>query len=278
MTTTVDELACPVCGTLASFMALHPDTSLYRCVTCSHSFSEPRSMNQEEYDEAYYMVHHKRWFANPDRPLFERIARAIPRAASVLDVGCGRGDFLRYLVEARTDLILAGVDLSKNEAPAANIKFYQGDFFETKFDRKFDVLVSLQVIEHLADIRAFANRLNALVAPGGLVIVSTVNEASILYSLAKSGNHVGVPLAFNRLYSSHHLHHFTRKSLRQLLQASGLSVKAEFTHNAPLAAIDIPATAPGVDAVLRSGMWVVCKIGEWTDRAYLQTIICVKPQ
>jgi hypothetical protein len=44
----------------------------------------------------------------------------------------------------------------------------------------------------------------------------------------------------------------------------------------PLAAIDIPAANRVVDAVLRSGMWMICKAGDATNRAYLQTIACRK--
>ena len=264
---------CGVCGARAAFMARHPEADLYRCAACTHCFSDPASVEAEPYNPDYFEAHHRRWFAHPNIALFSRIAAAVPERAAVLDVGCGRGDFLRYLRRMRPDLRLSGIDLSPN-ARTDGIRFYQGDFLTTAVDGPYDAVVSLAVIEHIADVRRFVERLKDLTRPGGSVTVMTLNESSLLYGLARAGRRLGVPLAFDRLYSRHHLHHFTRESLRTLFEREQLHVVSDFTHNAPLAAIDIPATNAVVDPVLRSGMWVLCKLGTATGRAYLQTLTC----
>jgi hypothetical protein len=105
----------------------------------------------------------------------------------------------------------------------------------------------------------------------------TLNESSLVFALARTGKRVGVPRAFDRLYSRHHLHHFTRNSLRALMEGYGLEIESDVTHNAPFAAIDIPITNRIVGAILRSGMWVLCQIGDATGRAYLQTVSCRNP-
>lgn len=254
-------------------MARHPEADLYRCRACTHCFSDPESVEPEEYGPEYFDRHHARWFANPNLALFASIARQIPQQASVLDVGCGRGHFLRYLRDHRPDLRLSGVDLSPNP-PDERIRYYQGDFLATTFDDAFDAVVSLAVIEHVVDVRGFVGRLRELARPGGLAIVMTLNESSLLYALARTGRRVGLSLAFDRIYSRHHVHHFTRGSLRRLLQEHAFTVVAQRSHNSPLAAVDIPVSHPIADAVLRSGMWVVSKAGDVTDQAYLQTITC----
>jgi SAM-dependent methyltransferase len=266
-------ITCPVCGGVATLMARHADGDLYRCPTCTHCFSDPNLTTLPTYAPEYFEVEHQRWFANPNVGLFSAIAGTIPRGASVLDAGCGRGDFLRFVRSIRPDLALTGIDLSLNQ-DVSGIRFLQGDFLETPIDRRFDAVVSLQVIEHVADVRAFVGRLRALTTTNGTVTVSTVNESSLLYGLARIGNRLGMPLAFNRLYSRQHLHHFTTTSLRTLLEQWGLRIEFEMTHNAPLAAIDIPVSSRFADAILRSGMWLVCKAGDATGRAYLQTIAC----
>ena len=257
-------------------MGKHPDGDLYRCVTCTHCFSDPNLTDLPEYSPEYFEIEHERWFANPNVGLFSAIAANLPQGASVLDAGCGRGDFLRFVRSIRPDLTLTGIDLSPNQ-DVPGIRFLQGDFLQTTLDRQFDAVVSLQVIEHVPDIRGFVDRLRSLVKPTGTVTVSTVNESSLLYGLARTGNRVGVPLAFNRLYSRQHLHHFTTKSLRTLLERAGLAVESSMTHNAPLAAIDIPVNSRVADAILRSGMWLVCKAGDATGSAYLQTVTCRNP-
>jgi 2-polyprenyl-3-methyl-5-hydroxy-6-metoxy-1,4-benzoquinol methylase len=269
-------VTCSVCGGPAGFMAKHPEADLYRCRACTHCFSHPDSVEAEPYAPEYFDEHHQRWFAHPNTALFASIARRLAKGASVLDVGCGRGDFLKYLRRTRPDLKLTGIDLSRND-PVPGITFLQGDFLTTPIPEHFDAVVSLAVIEHFVDVQAFAVRLKQLVKPGGSVTVMTLNESSLVFALARTGKRIGVSLAFDRLYSRHHLHHFTRNSLRALMEGYGFEIESEVTHNAPLAAIDIPMPNRMVNAILRSGMWVLCQVGNATDRAYLQTVSCRNP-
>lgn len=102
----------------------------------------------------------------------------------------------------------------------------------------------------------------------------TINESSILYGLARAGRALGINLAFNRLYSRHHLHHFTRQSLCEVLESSGLKVSKQVMHNAPVSAMDLPVKNSALDAVLRAGVWAVFMAGSITSKTYQQTAIC----
>ena len=267
------NVPCPICQSPSAFFAHHPETDLYRCRRCTHAFSHLEAMQEfERYDDNYYDTAHKRWFNHPNTALFERIAKAIPPGASVLDAGCGQGDFLRYLRKHRPDLRLSGIDLSFNPS-VDGIRFLQGDIMQTGVYERFDAIVSLAVIEHVSDVTGFVQRIHDLVNPGGIAIVMTLNEGSLLYGLARAGYHLGVPLVFNRLYSRHHLHHFTRESFRLVLRRGGFSIESDFVHAAPLAAIDLPVQGKVADAVLRGGTWVLFRLDALTDRNYLQTII-----
>jgi 2-polyprenyl-3-methyl-5-hydroxy-6-metoxy-1,4-benzoquinol methylase len=227
---------------------------------------------QESYDARYYDETHRRWFQHPNTALFDRIAAEIPRGASVLDVGCGRGDFLRHLHAVRPDVQLTGIDYSPNKDEV--IRYLQGDAFTLDIEERFDVTVSLAVIEHVVDCVAFTNRMLELTKPGGKVVISTVNESSLLYGLARIGRSLGVPLAFDRLYSRHHLHHFTRASLRRLSLASGLNVSHHLLHNSPVRAVDLPVQNRIADAALRLVIAGVSGAGAVLSESYLQTVIC----
>jgi 2-polyprenyl-3-methyl-5-hydroxy-6-metoxy-1,4-benzoquinol methylase len=266
-------ISCPICQTAACFMAAHPEANIYRCQCCTHAFSDPGSMPQQEsYDPGYYNDTHRRWFQHPNTALFARITAIIPIGASVLDVGCGRGDFLRYVHKNRPDVRLTGIDYSPNQDKI--IRFLQGDAFELNIRDRFDVVVSLAVIEHVSDCVAFTNRLRELTKPGGTIAIMTVNESSILYGLARMGRLLGVPLAFDRLYSRHHLHHFTRASLLRLLESCGLKLSEHILHNSPVKAVDLPVHSPMADAVLRIMVGGVCGAGYALSKGYLQTVIC----
>ncbi len=264
---------CPICRSSARLLATHPDADIYRCNQCTHAFSDPESMpEQEAYDSTYFYETHRRWFEHPNTRLFEQIAKVIPQGSSVLDVGCGRGDLLRYLHRRRHDLQLTGIDHSKNQSD--HIRYIQGDFFKLAIGESFDFVVSLATIEHVPDCVAFARRLHQLTTPGGIVVVMTINESGLLYALARAGRGAGIRLAFNRLYSRHHLHHFTRQSLRRALESGGLRVSKQIMHNAPVKAMDLPVRNPAADAILRMGVWGIFLAGSMTARTYQQTAIC----
>jgi 2-polyprenyl-3-methyl-5-hydroxy-6-metoxy-1,4-benzoquinol methylase len=266
------SMKCPICDARADFFAAHPEASIYRCPKCTHAFSDPASMpEQENYDERYYDETHRRWFQHPNTALFDRIAAEIPPKASVLDVGCGRGDFLRHIHAVRPDVHLTGIDYSPNSDDV--IRFLEGDAFTVKLEERFDVTVSLAVIEHVVDCVGFANRMLELTKPDGTVVISTVNESSLLYGLARTGRALGVPLAFDRLYSRHHLHHFTRTSLRRLSLASGLNVSRHFLHNSPVKAVDLPVQNKIADTALRLVIAGVSGAGTVLSQSYLQTVI-----
>ncbi len=271
---TIGRIGCPICQGTGRFYARHPEADIYRCDLCTHAFSDPASMRKlESYNEDYYDDTHRRWFEHPNTALFDRLTALIPDCGSVLDVGCGRGDFLRHVHRKRSDVQVTGIDYSANQQDGP-IRFLQGDALTLDIRDRFDVVVSLAVIEHVADCRAFARRMRELTKPGGTMAVMTLNESSILYGLARAARLVGVSRAFDRLYSCHHIHHFTRASLRGLLESCDLKVSQHIMHNAPVKAMDMPVRNPAADAVLRAGVWIVFAAGSITSKTYLQTVIC----
>jgi 2-polyprenyl-3-methyl-5-hydroxy-6-metoxy-1,4-benzoquinol methylase len=267
-------MKCPLCAAECRPMPSHPEAELYRCAACSHAFTHPESIKHpERYEASYFEEGHKRWFEHPNAELFERILSEIPQYASVVDVGCGRGDFLRFAQSKRSDLKLTGIDLSDN-ADESGIRFIQGDILKLNLPDRFDVVVSLAVIEHVAEVGAFVRRMQQLAKPSGTVVVMTLNDGSLLYLAARLGRSVGVPLAFNRLYSVHHLHHFTRDSLSNLLTSNGCIVRKHLDHNAPIEAMDLPVNNRWLDSVLRIGLRALWMAGKVARRSYLQTIVC----
>jgi 2-polyprenyl-3-methyl-5-hydroxy-6-metoxy-1,4-benzoquinol methylase len=82
---------------------------------------------------------------------------------TVLDVGCGAGDNLAALAHALPDLVLSGADLSKEalalaaqRVPAASLQ--ELDVQNGKLNQSFDLVMAIQVIEHLdEDATALSN-------------------------------------------------------------------------------------------------------------------------
>ena len=122
--------------------------------------------------------------------------RATLRGAKVLDIGCGGG----LLCEPMTRLgfQVTGVDASeRNIGTASAHAAEQGlviDYRATTADdllaageRPFDVILNMEVIEHVADPGAYLRDCARLLAPGGLMIVATLNRTLKALALAKIG-------------------------------------------------------------------------------------------
>jgi SAM-dependent methyltransferase len=271
------DLPCTVCHEASRLIAARRESHLYRCGACDHCFSGLETMPEaEQYGAEYYNEKHRAWFENPNTKLFDFIFEQIRRVktdASVIDVGAGRGDLLRFLRAKDSRLSLTGVDLSPI-APAEGITFLQGDALALRLGRRFDAVVSLAVIEHVLDVHKFARGLSELCAPGGIVIIMTLNDRSLLYAAARLMRGLGLDGPFDRLYEKHHINHFNISSLRRLLETHQLRQVKIHYHNIPMAAVDMPAASALTSAVFRVGIRGAFILGSLLRRTYLQTVVC----
>ena len=269
---------CPVCGGEGIAEYRFSDASVGRCLQCGHRFTLAGSIETaEEYTDEYFLETHKNWFSNPNYSLFQKIYDVAKKRAKpgykVLDVGCGNGDLLRYLRGKDTSFDCHGIDLAAN-APQEGIHFRKGDFLEADYDSKFDLIVSLAVIEHIVDVSGFVNRMRQLCKPDGFVVVMTMNDDCVTYRIARVLFKLGYKTPLQRLYDKHHLNHFSMSSLRNLLERNGLSVLDLYRHNIPLRAIDIPPSSWLVGVVLKLAVLTIFVLNDITGKTFLQTVIC----
>jgi len=101
-----------------------------------------------------------------------------------LDVGCGAGLLCEPLARMGADV--TGVDAAAENVAAARlhaqgmglaIAYHAGELASLP-EGMFDLVTSMEVIEHVADKAAFVSELAARLAPGGLMILSTPNRTA----------------------------------------------------------------------------------------------------
>lgn len=99
-----------------------------------------------------------------------------------LDMGCGAGLLAEPL--ARLGAAVTGVDAAAESIAVARdhatrrglVIDYRAGGVEAVAGETFDLVTSMEVVEHVADPRAFVAALAACVAPGGLLVMSTPNR------------------------------------------------------------------------------------------------------
>lgn len=127
---------------------------------------------------------------------FERNAKSLSCLSGlrVLDIGCGAGLLCEPLTRLGAQVI--GVDPSASNIAAAKLHADKGhlsiDYRCTTVEQmdvreRFDIVLAMEVVEHVADIGAFLSRCAALLKPGGMMVVSTLNRNWKSFALAIVG-------------------------------------------------------------------------------------------
>lgn len=146
---------------------------------------------------------------------------------SALDMGCGAGLLAEPL--ARLGARVTGVDAAPENVGAArahaaagglDIEYIAGDI-DAVAGRRFDLVTSMEVIEHVSDPAGFVAGLAGLLADDGLLILSTPNRTAVSRALMITlGEGLG---AIPR--GTHEWDRFlTPEELSALIEAAGLTV------------------------------------------------------
>lgn len=140
----------------------------------------------------------------------------------VLEVGCGRGVTGR-LIQERLGCRVTGVELNPvvaQEAARHLHRVLQGDVETLDIDGRFDVVLALELVEHLVETERFLARVPRLLAPGGRALFSipNVGHYSVIEDLI-AGRWDYLPIG---LLCYTHFRFFTRQTLADWLRRSGI--------------------------------------------------------
>jgi 2-polyprenyl-3-methyl-5-hydroxy-6-metoxy-1,4-benzoquinol methylase len=163
-----------------------------------------------------------RFVANP---IVDRLRRH--KAETVLDLGCGNGSLTAYF--ARHGFAITGLDHSRTGIDLATRRYPEtrfarhdlADALPKQHVKRYDAVVSVEVIEHLLLPRKLLESARNALRPGGLLIISTPYH----------GYWKNLALALTNRFDAHwhplrdygHVKFFSRRTLSQLISEEGFT-------------------------------------------------------
>ena len=127
---------------------------------------------------------------------FERNVKSLSCLSGLrlLDIGCGAGLLCEPFTRLGAQVI--GIDPSATNISAAKLHADKGHLSidyrcttveEMDVRERFDIVLAMEVVEHVVDVGAFIKRCAVMLKPGGLMVVSTLNRNWKSFALAIVG-------------------------------------------------------------------------------------------
>lgn len=204
------------------------------CAGCGHGVTESVSddirYDRTLYEKGNYDVKEKFWrvwlksFLNLLERRKLRYLRGCVAGRSVLEIGCGKGRFLKVAKERGLEVY--GIEPSERSGEFA--KKQLGDVvFKTTIEdmdkivelkRSFNFIVLWHVLEHLEKPAQSISKLEKHLGEGGLFVLAVPNFSSFQARFGKKN--------WYHLDPPRHLHHFTPESIKILLERQGFEIDA----------------------------------------------------
>ena len=248
---------CPICTQVRAshfataqdieYFTTPDDFSFYRCADCDVLFLHPMPSDRlsEIYPTNYYSFH-----VDSERSMARRIKQflddrtfaALTRdvegsSLSALDVGGGSGWLLNDLKRAEPRVnrtAVVDIDPRAEQIARANGHDYHLMTFEQfNTNERFDIILMLNLIEHVADPMAVLRKAKELLRPGGRIWIKTPNYDALDARIFKNRSWGG-------FHTPRHFVLFTKGSLVRHCVAAGFTVaRCSYTQGAPFWTVSV---------------------------------------
>lgn len=144
-------------------------------------FKRILNINSKKYWDKKYREQEKRGIVRSDGKSLDRFHNYYERAESILDFGAGRGGNISYLASRYTNKKFQLVDHSRTSLRQCEEKLKDSsslnsyEFFDSLddfADRSIDMIMAIEVLEHIDAYREVLRRLWTILAPNGALLIS----------------------------------------------------------------------------------------------------------
>jgi 2-polyprenyl-3-methyl-5-hydroxy-6-metoxy-1,4-benzoquinol methylase len=232
---------CPVCSNRETelwsnardyeYQTSEQDYKYFTCKTCLSIFIDPLPVDQLSiiYPSNYYsFVKAKKNFVTGikeglDKSFFKKILHKIEGSnLKVLDVGGGTGWLSSIIKNIDNRIALTQiVDIDENAkqlAESKGHKYFTGTLEKFETSDKYDLILMLNLIEHVSDPIAVLNKAASLLSDKGLILIKTPNTNSFDARLFRKTYWGG-------LHAPRHWVIFSEKSFRSVLRSTSLQME-----------------------------------------------------
>ena len=188
-----------------------------------------RQVYSGRFDEGYDATWHDR---------IEKISRLLEsREGKLLDIGCGDGSVTQRII-SRSSLEPYGVELVPRNVLKAKRRGIRAEKCDLLYDRipfreRFDVVFAGEILEHLIETEKLVRKMKELSKDNGTIIITVPNTAAwynrflLFFGFLPFWVESGSEKSFGKPYGrvDGHVRAFTKRSLVELLEYSGLEVE-----------------------------------------------------
>ena len=229
--------SCPVCASsetkpfisCTDYTVTQKTFQIVECLACAFLFTNPRPQQEgigEYYQSEDYISH-----SNSNKGLFNKLYKTVRNVTiarklriinkhvsrgTLLDIGCGTGEFLLYCKQQgwKTIGIEPGESARKFAQEYHKLDVRNEESIKDIPASSYDVVTLWHVLEHVHELNERVSELNRVVKDNGIVIIAVPNHTSYDASHYKE---------FWAAYDlPRHLYHFSPKTITSLFQKHGL--------------------------------------------------------
>lgn len=180
------------------------------------------SESVEVFDKLADLYKTKYWDVSHYSRCLEKFLQLIPANGTVLDIACGPGNYVRYLLERRKDLRITGIDMSPNmiriashENPDAHFEIADGRNIRDQYPGPYDAVICAFLFPYLNKEEAVLciRDVHHILKQGGTFYLSVIED---LYHL--SGPRTGS--TGDQIY----MHYHEKKYLSEAIQNIGSEI------------------------------------------------------